>query len=134
MKIVVIQWHDGNLHGIRENVAKINEARAKEIIYTSDPEEVMETIRDGDPALVVSGQVLGLREYGTDLAHRVKHANPRALFFIYSVMPKTNEAVDGVIPKEEGTLVTGEHSLLARILASNLNGATPESMRTAWGI
>mgnify|MGYP001587385061 CR=1 FL=1 len=134
MKIVVIQRHNENLRGIKESVAQINRERAGEIIYASEEDEVMEAVQDGSPALVVSGQVLG--RYGggsgTDLARKVKRVNPQALFFIYSVMPDRNEAVDGVIPKSNGTVVSGEHSLLARILASDLNGATVESLKATF--
>lgn len=134
MKIVVIQRHVENLRGIKENVARINRERAEEIIYASDESEVMEAIQDGNPALVVSGQVLGRcgDGYGTDLARKVKQTNPRTLFFIYSVMPERNESVDGIIPKSKGTIDSGEHSLLARILASDLDGATLESMKAAF--
>jgi hypothetical protein len=131
MKIVVIQRHEGNIDGIRKCVSNIDKARAEEIVYTTDPNEVVETLKNGEPALVVSGQVFESSWSGTDLARVVKRMNPRSLFFIYSVMPERNEAVDGVIPKNCGTVVSGEHSLLARILTSAIEG-TPESMRVAF--
>jgi hypothetical protein len=120
MKIVVIQRHVENLRGIKKGVAKINRARAEEILFTSSENEVLWAVRDGSPVFVVSGQVLD-RGYGTDLAREVKRINPRALFFIYSVMPERNKSVDGIIPKRGGTAVSGEHSLLASILAADLN-------------
>ncbi len=129
MKIVVIQRRPGHLVGIRDCVARLDEKRAEEIIYTSDPDEVLEAVRDGDPALVVSSLVLDSLKSGTDLARRVKQVNARTLFFIYSVMPEVNEAVHGVIPKENSKLATGEHSLLARILAGKLDGITPLDLK-----
>lgn len=132
MRIVVIQRHEGNLSGIKENVARINGERAKEIIYTSNPEEVVKIVRDGIPTFIVSGQIFDHVLCGTDLASIVKQVNPQVLFFIYSTMPEANEAVDGVIPKKNGTFVTRDHKLLARILASDLDTATPESIKAAF--
>lgn len=132
MKAIVIQKHTGNLLGIKECVARLDGARAEEIIFTSNPEVVLESVRDGSRVMVVSGQVLGRGRCGTDLARMVKMRNPRAMFFIYSVMPERNEDVDGIIPKEGGTLVTGEHSLVASILANVFDEDTPASIKSVF--
>ena len=132
MRIVVVQRHKGDLEGIRRCLAEISPERAKEVIFTSKPMEVMKAVADREPVLVVSGQYFELEPssvHGTDLARLVKLMNPRVLFYIFSTVPLTNQFVDGVIPKEVGT---HEHRLLARILASNLNGATVGSIRAAF--
>ena len=133
MKTIVIQRHSENLDGIKAAVAEINNARAEEIIYTPDPQKVLQEVRGEDSMTIVSGQVLsGTIYWGTDLARQIKKTNPKALFFIYSVMPERNESVDGIIPKEDGTIGTGEHSLLARVLTSDLEHATPRGVKTAF--
>lgn len=125
MKIIVIQRHSENLDGIRESVSRLNPTRAEEIVYTSEPAEVLEQVRSaqGEQVLVVSGQILGIYGFGgTDLANAVKHICPDALFYLYSVIPEWCESVDGIIPKPLHTGFSREHFLLARILASNFNG------------
>ena len=129
MKIIVAQRHAANLRGIRSCVEAIDPVRAGEIVFTSSPEWVLSQIRNNEPAFVVSGQVFEGHMEGTDLARKVKRLNPKVLFFIYSIMPERNESVDGIIPKGMGTCTTGEHGLLASILVSNLESATPESIR-----
>ncbi len=129
VKTVVLQIHAENLCGIQQNVACIDSSRADEIIFTADREDVLTVIKGEEPVLVVSGQVLGLGISGTDLARDVKRANPKALFFIYSVMPATNESVDGVIPKRNGTATNGAHELLAKILTSPLDGITATDLK-----
>ncbi|TSC70809.1 MAG: hypothetical protein CEO12_185 [Parcubacteria group bacterium Gr01-1014_46] len=131
MKIIVAQRHRENLLGIKEGVAKIDPARSREILFTSIPEAVLDAVMDGSPAFVVSGQVFDSHIEGSQLARLVKQVNPQVRFYMYSVMPHRNEAVDGVIPKSCGTAVSGEHPMLARILASDLEAATSETlMRT----
>lgn len=125
MKIIVIQRHSENLDGIRESVFRLNPTRAEEIVYTSEPAEVLEQVRNaqGEQVLVVSGQILGIYGFeGTDLANAVKHICPDALFYLYSVSPGWCESVDGIIPKPLHTGFSREHFLLAGILASNFNG------------
>lgn len=117
MKIIVAQRHHENLVGIKNSVARINKKRAEEITFTSDPDSVVELVRGKQPALVISGQLFGVGfKEGTDLAVEVKEVNPKTLFFIYSVMPETNESIDGLIPKEDGTALTDQHLILARVL------------------
>lgn len=130
MKTIVIQRHQGNLEGIAECVAELGENA--DILYTSDPREVLREARGDEPIFIVSGQVFDHPTSGTDLARAVKRINPNTLFFIYSVMPEWNEAVDGIIPKGYGTLATSEHSLLAQILVSNLDAVTPASLQEAF--
>lgn len=135
MKIIVIQRHFENLVGIKAEVAKINQKRAEEIIFTNVPEEVLDAVHDGLPVIVVSGQVFGPFLFsGTDLARQVKQVNPQAQFYMYSVIPERNEAVDGVIPKRNGTAVNGQHPVLAGILTSDLDGATPETLRRTFQV
>ena len=132
MKIMVIQRHKGDLEGIRRCLAEISPERVKEVIFTSNPMEVMKAVADREPTLVVSGQYFEPEPslvHGIDLARLVKRVNPRALFYIFSTVPQTNQFVDGVIPKEVGT---NEHRLLARILASELEKATPQTLRAAF--
>lgn len=129
MKTIVIQRHEGNLAGIADGVAEISENT--HVFYTSDPREVLREGEGSDPVFVVSGQVFDYPMRGTDLARAVKKINPHALFFIYSTMPEWNEAVDGIIPKENGTLMSSEHSLLAQILVSNLDTVTVTLARLA---
>lgn len=137
MKTIVIQRHLSNLLGIQECIAEL--AKNTDIFFTSDPREVLREVQGDSPILVISGQVFDYHYHysGTDLARAVKKINPRVLFFIYSVMPEWNEAVDGIIPKGEGdgTLMTSEHSLhslLARILTSDLDAVTVSRLAEAF--
>ena len=125
MKTIIVQRHSHNLIGIQERIAEIDENI--DIFYTSNPRDVLRRVRGNDPVFVVSGQVFDYPTSGTNLARAVKSINPYALFFIYSVMPEWNESVDGIIPKEDGT-----HSLLARILTSNLEDITPVDLGLAF--
>ncbi|MBI4385498.1 hypothetical protein HY573_01570 [Candidatus Parcubacteria bacterium] len=113
-RIIVAQRHQENLNEIREKVARINRRRAEKIFFTTDSGLALDHVEPRGPTLVVSGQVFGLIDFGpgsgTDLAAKVKQKNPGALFFIYSLMPDRNAAVDGVIPKRRG------HVLLSKIL------------------
>lgn len=136
MKIVVLQRDKEVLELVKETVARINPARAEQILFTSEQGEVMRAVADRQPVLVVSGQYLG-RDLlsparGTRLARLVKGMNPNVIFFMFSVEPDTNEFVDGVIPKEWDDLVSEEPLLIARVLTSDLEGATAESIRAAF--
>lgn len=134
MRIVVIQRHAEDLEGIRKCLGEISQVRAEEVIFTTDPGEVMRLVSNRERVFVVSSQYLEPGPQlptinGTKLASLVKDVNRNAMFYIFSVLPQTNEFVDGVIPKEVGTK---EYRLLAKILASDLKEATPQSLMAAF--
>jgi DNA-binding NarL/FixJ family response regulator len=135
MKIIVAQRHQQNLEGIKAEVARINPARAEEIIYTSNPHAVLDEIVDGQPALVVSGVVFDSSTDGAMLARFAKRLNPRIQFYIYSVCPERNEAVDGIFRKRHGTAASRQHPELAQMLADeNLHGMSLEDLKRTYGI
>jgi hypothetical protein len=130
MKIIVAQRHTENLIGIKDAVRQVDAERAEIIHFTSSSEDVVRHVKDGQPAFIVSGQVFSFGFSGTQLALEVKKVNPLAAFFIYSVVPSKNGAVDGVIPKNEGTAYNHQHSLLARILTLPEEDLTSQKVKT----
>jgi len=130
MKIIVLQNESESLEEIRRAVTRINPERADEIRFTSEPDEVLELIDTDNPVFVVTDQILGRSLRGTDLARLIKRVNSQAIVFIYSDMCIANEAVNGVIQKKIDSYLLGEHTLLANILASDLDdGFTPERIQ-----
>jgi len=127
MRIIVVSQPEPKLEGMRNAVKRISEVFAKEIVFVMGMMEALELLDDGQQTLVVSGQIIGMRDRGTDLARLVKRANPNSLFFMYSICPETNECVDGVIPVDKE-----HHALVARILTSDLSNATRMSLKTAF--
>ncbi|MCK6462666.1 MAG: hypothetical protein L6Q29_02495 [Candidatus Pacebacteria bacterium] len=121
--IAVVQRDRENLAGIKNCVKKLNPSLAEEIFYTNNPDRVLWFAENKDTLFVVSGQIFVPEECGgssicrgTHLARLVKKKCEKAFFFIYSTMPEMNEYVDGVISKEYGTIISGEHGHLAEIL------------------
>jgi hypothetical protein len=133
MKIVVRLAYQEILDDVKKCVAVINPKRTEEIIYTTDADVVLREVAGDFPVFVVSGQVFDKGEMlGSELADRVKNINSQALFFIYSIVPETSSGVDGFIKKNEPVLKTGKYILLAAILASKLDGVTPESLKESF--
>ena len=133
MKIVVRLAHQDILDDVKKCVAVINPKRAEEIIYTTEADVVLRKVAGDFPVFVVSGQVFdkgGMS--GSELADQVKNINPQALFFIYSIIPETSSGVDGFIKKNEAVLKTGKYILLTAILASKLDGITPEGLKESF--
>ena len=125
MKIIVAQRHVGNLEGIREAVARLDPQRARQIVFTTDPIVALQNIPLDEQVLVVSGNVFTGSWSGAALAQAVKLASPgNVIFFTYSVLSERAPAVDGIIPKENQTVRTGHHDLLARILTSKIEDLT----------
>ncbi len=133
MKIVVRLTRQDILDDVRKCVAVINPKRAEEIIYTTEADVVLRAVAGDFPAFVVSAQVFDKGEVsGSELADQVKDINPRALFFIYSIVPEASSGVDGFIKKNEPVLKTGKYILLTAILAGKLDGITPESLKESF--
>ena len=131
MKIIVTQRHEINLSLIKTRLEILRPGRSKEIIFISSLDEVLEEVAKykNERIIVISGQILGLGAYGTDLARQVKLICPDALFFICSVMPAINDFVDGVIPKIAEDPYQSPFSLLVRVLADDLENFTVEHLK-----
>lgn len=134
-KVIVVQRHIQNVTGIKECVERMNKKESAEILFTNDPGEVVESVQYGDSVMIVSGQVFaeagdrsGIK-YGTQLARIIKRLNPNALFFLYSTMPESDPAIDGIIPKPYGTASSGYHPLLPKILLSYRSGMIAEDLK-----
>jgi hypothetical protein len=121
-KIIVIQKDLPDLRGIKSAVRKISRDRLEEIVFTQSIEDVMLWSHFQEAIIVFSGQVFDKSLLGIELAHMVKDANPKALFFLYSTWPIASADIDGVIPKDTNeSLDHRDHTLLATILTSNLD-------------
>ncbi|MBI2483533.1 hypothetical protein HYV74_05150 [Candidatus Uhrbacteria bacterium] len=137
MRVFVVQRLRGNLDAIRSAVEAQGIAHASSIAYLRSAQEVALAIQEiptGATLVVVSGSVLryGSSSYdGIYLARAVKRSHPQALCFSYSVMPAQDAAIDGVIPKKDGTLCTGDHDCLVRFLAVLRDGVTLADLRAA---
>ena len=135
MKIVVLQRHDFNLDSIRDAVADINPQLAEEIVFTENPSAALDYVSDvKEPVLVVSGQIFNHRTSGTRLAQAMKYSNPGVIFFLFTLASVTGVgigAVDGFIPESSGGPKSGI-GYLAKILTSNLEGATAASIKAAF--
>jgi hypothetical protein len=133
MKIIVRLAYQDILSDVKKCVAVINPRLAEEIVYTTDADVVLSEVAGDFPVFVVSGQVFDKGGMpGTELAGLVKNINHQALFFIYSITPENGIGVDGFIKKNEPVLKTGKYILLTAILASKLDGITPESLKESF--
>jgi hypothetical protein len=133
--VIVVQRHIENVVGICREVETINKERAKEILFTTDPGEVVENVGHGEPVLVVSGQIFaeagersGIRR-GVEFARILKSKNPNVLILIYSTMPEKDSLIDGFIPKSWGTVSSGQHALLPEIILAYKKGMTVSDLK-----
>jgi hypothetical protein len=127
--IVLLQSIDIVLSSIELRLYRINEQRAKEVVYTSSPKKAIEVASKSEKAVIISSNVFdGLGMDGGDVAMMVKEANPNALFFIYSYAPRgegNTRFIDGYIPKSE----LNAYSNLAEILSSINDETTLERLK-----
>ncbi len=123
-QIVVVQDGQDDLHGIRVAVARIDEVRAEEIVYTDDPSEVV-AIAAQHPSLFVVCDEMQSGELVTELAARVKEINACALLYLYALRCEKSAYLDGVIAKKRSSDSGDDHRLLANILVSDLTRFDP---------
>ncbi len=115
MKFIVVQKEDCDLEALKNSVARLDQRRSEDILFSRDFEEILLAVAENEEVFIVSGQIIlldGRCRLGTELAQLVKRFNPNAFFCIYSVMAEVNECVDAVIPKSYSD------GLLERILTS----------------
>ena len=135
MRVIVIMRYPSFESTIREGVAKINPERVSDIVF-ADPSGLEEMVRANEPTLVITCQRFGTkrdgegkeveRPTGCDLAGTIKGINPGAICLVFGRDPPVGDRrVDGFVPPlEQGGL-----DVIARLLASDLSGATPASIR-----
>jgi len=129
MKIIIVQRHPRILDWIKDQIVKVNPGRAAEITFTTNPIEVMcKTAAAQEPVLIVSGQVLSMKYRGTHLAEDIKKEKPQTIFLLFSALPEPGKFVDGIINKFSTGPDDGPR-LLVKILTSDLEGETAESLR-----
>lgn len=124
MYVVVVQRFQENLDAIR---LRMEERCAPSVVImryvrtAHAAHAVLCKVPADEPVVVITGSVLHEGEDtfdGVRLARSVKQKYPWARCFNYSVLPCRDTAFDGIIPKEAGTISTGDHVALLRFLAA----------------